>query len=263
MDTTFLISFQIFDVISLMESQIFATAFLILFKIFSRSDFNFSKSPVTRSIINSTGASVAFLMNSHAFCASCLIPFQIPFKFSFNFVKESVMVVTIVLIVGLASNDDNISFHALGIVSVKNSTIPSHAAKNPSLIAFKILFTPSRNHSHLLYKVTSAAIIAVITAITGCAVIIPSSPVTAVLIPSTNFVATPSFPDNFDSAPATADIPSDIWPITISSGPNAATRIPTTTITCCTPSGSAENLLTSAVISSATFWTIGASVSPI
>ena len=187
-----------------MESQIFATAFLILFKIFSRSDFNFSKSPVTRSIINSTGASVAFLMNSHAFCASCLIPFQIPFKFSFNFVKESVMVVTIVLIVGLASNDDNISFHALGIVSVKNSTIPSHAAKNPSLIAFKIPFTP-----------------------------------------------------------ATADIPSDICPIIIKSGPNAATRIPTTTITCCTPSGSAENLLTSAVISSATFWIIGASVSPI
>ena len=242
-----------------MESQIFATAFLILFKIFSRSDFNFSKSPVTRSIIKRTGASVAFLINSHVFCASDLIPFHIPFKFSFNLVKDSVMVVTMACIVGFSSNVSN----AFGIVSVKNPAIPSHTANTLSLIVFRIVFTPSRNHSHLLYKVTNVTIIAVIAAITGCAVIIPSNPVTAVLIPPIRFVTTPPIPDNFDSVPATADIPNDIWPITISSGPNAATRIPTTTITCCTPSGSAENLLTSAVISSATFWTIGASVSPI
>ena len=141
---------------------------------------------------NSTGPSIAFLISSHAPAAAVLIPSQIPDKVIFKFsniretyVASAFMIGFAIIAVQTSSNfvftlvqipfhhsgipwkKLTVLFHASGIVSVKNLTIPSQAAKNPFFTASQTALTASRNHSHLLYSTTNAATIAVMTAITG------------------------------------------------------------------------------------------------
>ena len=222
---------------------------------------------------SSTGPSIVFLIpDSVVFKFSNIWEMYVASAFIIGFAIMAVhvssnFVFTLVQIPfhhsGIPWKKLTVLFHASGIVSVKNLTIPFQAAKKPFLTASQTEFTASRNHSHLLYNTTNAATIAVITAITGCAIISPNSPFTSPFIFVIIFMIVPPTPDIFDIAPVMAEIPVDIFPITMSSGPIAATRIPIITIACCTPSGSAENLFTRFVIISANFWIIGASVSPI